>query len=132
MKKLAALVLLVLLLLLAFLFHRDTPAAPAVYSKITAVQANNMMKDGKPFLLLDVRTKEEYDEVHIPGTLLIPGDELLRRAPAELPDKAARILVYCRSGRRSAAAAEALLKVGYTNVHDFGGIIDWPFETEGE
>lgn len=79
--------------------------------------------------VLDVRTPEEFSQGHIPGAILIPDYELAKRAEKELPDKNALILVYCRSGNRSRQAANTLLKLGYTNVKDFGGIIDWPFET---
>ena len=101
----------------------------AVYQKITAEQAKAMMDEGKPFILLDVRTDEEFKEKRIDGAILIPDYEIKSRATAELPDKNTLILVYCRSGRRSANAANELIALGYTNVYDFGGIIDWPFDT---
>lgn len=100
------------------------------YVKISAEQAHQIMTSGEAYILLDVRTPEEYAERHIPGAVLIPDYELKSRAERELPDKDRLILVYCRSGNRSQKAANALLKMGYTNVKDFGGIIDWPFETE--
>jgi len=103
--------------------------AKAVYQKITAEQAKAIMDEGKPFVLLDVRTDEEFKEKRIDGAILIPDYEIKNRATAELPDKNALILVYCRSGRRSANAANELIKLGYTNVYDFGGIIDWPYDT---
>jgi len=101
----------------------------AVYRKINAAEAKQMMDGGGDFILLDVRTDEEFLEKRIAGAVLIPDYEIAERALAELPDKDARILVYCRSGRRSALAAQDLLDLGYTNVYDFGGIIDWPYET---
>ena len=79
-------------------------------------------------VLLDVRTREEYDEGHIPGAILIPEYEIAQRAESELSDKNQLILVYCRSGRRSKIASEELVNLGYTNVKEFGGIIDWPYE----
>ena len=103
--------------------------AKAVYQKITAEQAKAIMDESKPFVLLDVRTDEEFKEKRIDGAILIPDYEIKNRATAELPDKNALILVYCRSGRRSANAANELIALGYTNVYDFGGIIDWPFDT---
>ena len=82
------------------------------------------------YVILDVRTQEEYDEKHIPGAILIPDSEISEKAEGILKDKNQLILVYCRSGRRSKLAAEDLLDIGYTNIKEFGGIIDWPYETE--
>lgn len=99
------------------------------YVKITPNQAYELMQSQNNCTVLDVRTPEEFSQGHIPGAMLIPDYELAKRAEKELPDKNALILVYCRSGNRSRQAANTLLKLGYTNVKDFGGIIDWPFET---
>ena len=111
----------------------ETNIAQAVkYQKIAPEEAKRMMDDGEAFILLDVRTEEEFETKRIEGAVLIPDYEIKERAPAELPDKNAQILVYCRSGRRSAQAAENLIKMGYANVYDFGGIIDWPYETVGD
>ena len=104
-------------------------AATAAARQITAQQAYDMMNSGQPFILLDVRNATEHAQQRIAGSILIPYDEIAQRAPAELPDQSARILIYCRSGRRSAIAANALVAMGYTNVYDFGGILDWPFAT---
>jgi rhodanese-related sulfurtransferase len=87
------------------------------------------MDSGDEYILLDVRTTEEWAESRIDGSILIPDTEIRGRAADELPNKDALILVYCRTGRRSAEAANALIDLGYTNVFDFGGIIDWPYET---
>jgi rhodanese-related sulfurtransferase len=102
---------------------------PAVYQKITAEEAKTMMDDGDPYILLDVRTEEEFAEQRIDGAILIPDYEIASRVEEELTDKDARILVYCRSGRRSTLAANEMIALGYTNIYDFGGIIDWPYET---
>lgn len=102
----------------------------AVYVNITAQQAKEIMDTQKDYIILDTRTQEEYDEGHIPGAILIPYDEILEKAEGVLTDKDQLILVYCRSGRRSKLAAEDLVKLGYTNIKEFGGIIDWPYETE--
>ena len=103
-----------------------SPAAP----KISAAAAKAVLDSGEPYLLLDVRTQEEYDGGSIPGAILLPYDEIRARAATDLPaDKDALIIVYCRSGRRSAIAAGELLSLGYTNVHDLGGINSWPYET---
>ena len=95
--------------------------------KITAAGAR--LDSGDPVVLLDVRTAEEFAEGHIPGAVCLPVEAIGRTAPAELPDKSAEILVYCRSGSRSAKAARKLTGLGYTHVADFGGIQDWPYET---
>ena len=102
----------------------------AVYMNITAQEAKQIMDSEEGYIILDTRTQEEYDEGHIPGAIVIPHDEITNRAEEELPDKDQLLLVYCRSGRRSKLAAEALVKLGYTNIKEFGGIIDWPYEVE--
>ncbi|MCL1807717.1 MAG: rhodanese-like domain-containing protein [Oscillospiraceae bacterium] len=102
----------------------------AEYRKCTAEEAKERM-DGEPFILLDVRTEVEYVERHIEGAVLIPDTEIAARAETELPDKDALIFIYCRSGRRSESAARAMIGMGYTNVFDIGGILDWPYETVG-
>ena len=102
------------------------------YQKISAGEAYEMIRVTDEYILLDVRTDEEYKEKHIKGAVLIPDDEIGSRAETELPDKNALILIYCRSGRRSANAANELIGMGYTNVYDFGGIIDWPYDTVSE
>ena len=97
---------------------------------ITAQQAKEMMDTQSNYIILDTRTQEEYDEGHIPGAILIPYDEIMQKAESVLTDKNQLILVYCRSGRRSKLASEDLVKLGYTNIREFGGIIDWPYEIE--
>ena len=101
----------------------------AVYKKITAEEAIRIMDEDEPHILLDVRTEDEYSELRIDGAMLIPHTDVKSRAPENLRDKNATILVYCRSGIRSAAASESLAQMGYINVYDMGGIIDWPYET---
>jgi rhodanese-related sulfurtransferase len=102
----------------------------ATYMNITAEKAKQIMDMEEGYIILDVRTQEEYDEGHIPGAILIPNTEIEDRAEDELTDKNQLILVYCRSGRRSKLAAEILVDLGYTNIREFGGIIDWPYEVE--
>lgn len=99
------------------------------YHKIGPEEARRIMKETDNFILLDVRTESEYREIRIPNSRLIPDYEISARAPLELPDKNAMILVYCRSGRRSASASRKLAKMGYTQIYDFGGIMNWPYET---
>ena len=99
------------------------------YDQISGAEAKALMDSESGYIILDAREQDEYDEGHIPGAILIPYGEIADRAEKELPDKDQLILVYCRSGRRSKIAAEELVKLGYTNVKEFGGIIDWEYET---
>lgn len=99
------------------------------YEQITPAEAKEIMDTQDGYIILDVRTQEEYDEAHIDGAILIPDYEISDRAESVLKDKDQLILVYCRSGRRSKLAASELVKLGYTNIKEFGGIIDWPYET---
>jgi len=102
----------------------------AMYVNITSDEAKQIMDSEEGYIILDVRTKDEYDQGHIPGAILIPDTEIKAKAEEVLTDKDQLILVYCRSGRRSKLAAEALVGLGYTNIKEFGGIIDWPYEVE--
>ena len=81
------------------------------------------------YVIVDVRTPAEYKEAHIEGAVLIPVNEIDQLASSKLPDKEQLIFVYCRSGGRSAQSAKALAQMGYTNIHDFGGITAWPYGT---
>ena len=101
------------------------------YQKITAEKAKAMI-DTKDVIIVDVRTKEEYDISHIENSILIPNETIKNKEPLQLSDKSSTILIYCRSGRRSAEAAKKLIELGYKNVYDFGGIIDWPYNTVSE
>jgi len=107
----------------------DNTAQTGSYSTITAEEAKQMMDSGQPYILLDVRTEQEYQQQRIDGATLIPLNELSARAATELPDKDIAIIVYCRSGARSSSAAQMLASMGYTNVHDLGGISNWPYGT---
>ena len=100
----------------------------ATYEQISGAEAKALMDSESGYIIIDARTQEEYDQGHIPGAILIPEYEIADRAEKELPDKDQLILVYCRSGRRSKIASEELVKLGYTNVKEFGGIIDWEYE----
>ena len=100
----------------------------STYEQITAEQAKTIMDTEKDYIIIDARTEEEFAEGHIENAILIPEYEIANRAEKELPDKEQLILVYCRSGRRSKIASEELVKLGYTNVKEFGGIIDWPYD----
>ena len=98
------------------------------YEQITPEQAKTIMDTESDYIIIDARTTEEFAEGHIENAILIPEYEIADRAEKELPDKEQLILVYCRSGRRSKIASEELVKLGYTNIKEFGGIIDWPYE----
>ena len=102
----------------------------AMYEQITPEEAKKIMDSGEEHIILDTREQDEFDEGHIPGAILIPYTEIENKAEEMLPDKDKLILVYCRSGRRSKNAAAMLAKMGYTNVKEFGGINDWPYEVE--
>ena len=128
MKKLILLLLAVMLLTACGQDKENDQGA--VYVNITAEEAKQMMDSEKGYIILDVRTQEEYDQGHIPGAIVISHEEIAEKAEKMLTDKDQLILVYCRSGRRSKLAAEALVELGYTNIKEFGGIIDWPYETE--
>ena len=128
MKKLIFILLLIMLLPACGQNKDDTQEAS--YMNITAQEAKQIMDTQEDYIILDTRAQNEYDEGHIPGAIVIPHDEILDKAESVLTDKDQLILVYCRSGRRSKLASEDLVKLGYTNIKEFGGIIDWPYETE--
>lgn len=102
------------------------------YHAITQAAAKARMDSGDALVILDVRTQEEYDAGHIAGAILLPNERIGTEAPPELPDRNAEILVYCRSGNRSAQAAKKLADMGYTAVYDFGGVQSWPYGTVTE
>ena len=128
MKKLVFLLLAVMLLTACGQDKENNQGA--VYVNITAEEAKRIMDSEEGYIILDVRTQEEYDQGHIPGAILISHEEIAEKAEKVLTDKDQLILVYCRSGRRSKIAAEAWVELGYTNIKEFGGIIDWPYEVE--
>ena len=130
MKKFKGLVLMLLISLSLFGLTacQGDNNTPPTYEQISAQEAKTIMDTEKDYIIIDARTEEEFTEGHIEGAIMIPEYEIKDRAEKELPDKDALILVYCRSGRRSKIAAEELVNLGYTNVKEFGGIIDWPYE----
>ena len=99
----------------------------AAYHKLSAEEAYEMMAS-QEVVVVDVRTREEYDSGHIENAVLVPNESIGSEMPETLPDKEATLLIYCRSGRRSKDAAQKLLALGYQSVYDFGGVIDWPYE----
>ena len=128
MKKLVFLLLAVMMLTACGQDNENDQGA--VYVNITAEEAKRIMDSEEGYIILDTRTREEFEEGHIPSAVLIPHDQIKEKAEEVLTNKDQMILVYCRSGRRSKIAAEALAELGYTNIKEFGGIIDWPYEVE--
>ena len=99
------------------------------YRQVSPEEAAAMMEEETDYIILDVRTQEEYEAAHIPGAICIPNETIGTGDIPELPDKDQLILVYCRSGNRSKQASEKLAKQGYTNIVEFGGINSWTGET---
>ena len=130
MKKLKGLIIMLLISLSLFGMTAcdGENKKSSTYEQITAEQAKTIMDTEKDYVIIDARTEEEFAEGHIKNAILIPEYEIANRAEKELPDKEQLILVYCRSGRRSKIASEELVKLGYSNVKEFGGIIDWPYD----
>ena len=138
MKKMIFLILAVLAIAVigcvAVLFNTsrgqimDGDGMVNTYKQITQEEAKKMMEEGEGYIILDVRTEEEFNEGHIPGAICIPNEEIVDTRPAQLPDVDQVILIYCRSGRRSKEAAQKLFDMGYTHIYEFGGIIDWTGE----
>ena len=108
------------------------PAEEITYRQVNMDEAITMMEEGSGYIILDVRTPEEFAEKHIPGAINVANETIGTDEIPELPDKDQLILVYCRSGNRSKQASEKLAALGYTNIVEFGGINDWPGETVTE
>lgn len=102
------------------------------YEQISAIRAKELMDTEQNYIIIDARTESEFSSGHIEGAILIPEYEIASSQDMLPKDKDTLILVYCRSGRRSKIASEELVKLGYTNVKEFGGIIDWPYEVVTE
>ena len=98
------------------------------YEIISQAQAKDIMDNSTDYVIVDARTSEEFSEGHIKNAINLDYEEVTQKAESLLPDKNQLILIYCRSGRRSKIAAESLCQLGYTNVKEFGGIIDWQYE----
>lgn len=99
------------------------------YRQLDMNEAVEMMENEKDYIILDVRTEQEFEEQHIPNAINVPNETIGTKEIPELPDKEQLIMVYCRSGNRSKQASEKLVKIGYSNIVEFGGIKDWPGET---
>ena len=122
------LILLMMTLLLTGCTAPKTTAEANTYRRITMQEAVEMMEKEENYIILDVRTHEEFAAGHIPGAIVVPNETIGTEEIAQLPDKDQLIMVYCRSGNRSKQASDKLVKLGYTNIVEFGGIIDWPGE----
>lgn len=130
-KRIVILLIVVLTAVCLFGCEEESDEVKVIeYEQINAEQAKQIMDSESGYIIIDARTLEEFNEGHIKGAILIPEYEISQRAESELLDKDQLILVYCRSGRRSKIASQALVDLGYTNVKEFGGIIDWPYEIE--
>ena len=97
----------------------------ASYKSVSSDEAMKMMKESKDYIILDVRTKSEFESGHIRGAINIPNETITTKAPSELKDKNQLIFVYCRSGNRSKQASSKLAKLGYSSIIEFGGINSW-------
>ena len=129
MKKMIPMLLLLSLALTGCAASAPTTVPEAnTYLQITMQQAVEMMEKEENYIILDVRTHEEFAAGHIPGAIVIPNETIGTEEIPQLPDQNQLIMVYCRSGNRSKQASNKLVKLGYTNIVEFGGIIDWPGE----
>ena len=118
------------IILSTLLLTACAPGNSLGYKQITMSEAVKMMETENNYIILDVRRADEFAEGHIPGAINVANEVIGTEEIPELPDKSQLILVYCRSGRRSKEAAEKLVKLGYTNIVEFGGILDWKGEIE--
>lgn len=126
MKKILYILIIILLISCSSVNNQNE----ITVNKITSDQALEDFNNKTGYIILDVRTKQEFDEAHIPGAINIPNEEISDRKPELLPDLNQDIYIYCRSGNRSNQAAIKLIRMGYTNIYDFGGIIDWKGDIE--
>ena len=135
MKKIKALTIIIMLCLTGCAGNVSNTSATMTqeqilqYKQISQEEAKEMMNREDGHIIVDVRRRDEYDEGHLPGSILIPNESIDKTRPKELPDLDQIILVYCSSGRRSKEASEKLAAMGYKNVYEFGGIITWTGET---
>lgn len=126
MKKILYILIIILLISCGSVNNQNE----ITVNKITSDQALEDFNSKKGYIIVDVRTRQEFDEAHIPGAINIPNEEIIDRKPELLPDLNQDIYIYCRSGNRSNQAAIKLIRMGYTNIYDFGGIIDWKGDIE--
>ena len=130
MRRIIPILLMMALLLTGCTSPAPKPVSEAnTYRQITMQEAVEMMEKEENYIILDVRTHEEFAAGHIPGAIVIPNETIGTEEIARLPDKDQLIMVYCRSGNRSKQASDKLVALGYTNIVEFGGINSWPGET---
>lgn len=139
MKNLIAIIVILVILVAIGIFLKNRNSS-AEENKITTEEPNiqyvsmndieKIMNENENYIILDVRTLEEYNDGHIPGAICIPNETIDENVVSKLPDKEQLILIYCRSGNRSKQATKKLKDLGYLNLIEFGGIIDWPGEIE--
>ncbi len=132
MRKTGILLLACLLLLTGCGFKGEVMDGPDMvrsYQQIDPETAGRMMEQDDGHVIVDVRRLDEYEGGHIPGAICIPNESIGTERPEELPNPYQIILIYCRSGNRSKQAAEKLFRMGYANIYEFGGILDWTGET---
>lgn len=132
MKRIILAVSMILCILVSGCAQKTSDAASTTdslgYTVIKAEEAKKMM-DAGDVIIVDVRTDAEYAEKHIPDAINIPVESINTEKPEQLPDLNKKVLVYCRTGIRAAAASKKLVAIGYTQVYDMGGIVDWPYDT---
>lgn len=128
MKRIFLIISLVMLMMFAGCTDTKVTSQDPGYEQITAEAAKELMDTETYYVIIDARTTEEFEEGHIPGAILLPDYDVREKAEELLTDKDQLILVYCRSGNRSKVASNDLVELGYTNVKEFGGIIDWTYE----
>jgi len=109
-------------------FRAADKSSDAGYKQISQDEAKKLMQEDNGHIIVDVRREDEFASGHIPNAVCIPNESIGSEKPKELPDLDQMILIYCRSGRRSKEAAKKLAAIGYTNILEFGGIIDWTGE----
>jgi rhodanese-related sulfurtransferase len=132
MKRIILLAVVLLALLCGCAPQNEGESEKMTYTQISMDKAIEMMESESGYIIIDVRTVEEFNDRHIPGAICVPNESIGTEPIAELPQKDQLILVYCRSGRRSKEAAEKLAAMGYSNIYEFGGILDWTGETVSE
>lgn len=127
-RKIIIFISIIVVIVIGIVIFISSGNKEAVYQKISAQEAKEIIDEKDDIIILDVRTLAEFNNGHIEGAICLPNEAITNQTLEQLPDKKQEILIYCRSGNRSEQAARKLLKLGYQNVKDFGGIIDWPYE----
>ncbi len=131
MKTIIVILLIAFLLFISFKFLTTKEEPTSNYNKITVDKAKEMMKK-EDVIIIDVRTEDEYNTSHIKNAVLIPNETIGNEKLKEVSNLNQKIIIYCRSGARSKKAAMKLINIGYKNVYDMGGIMNWPYETVTE